>query len=48
MRATVLCNSNIATESRRSQEEEIEIDMRDTVEDIKIKITTVYTQLDPQ
>lgn len=48
MRVTVLCDSYIAAGSHRNQEEYIEVDMRDTVEDVRIKITTVYDQLDPE
>lgn len=43
MKATVLCSNSIASDSHRTQQEEVDIDMNDTIADVKIKITLVYT-----
>lgn len=47
MRVRVICPEKIAMESHRKGEEEIDVEMNDTIEDVKIKITMVYTNLDP-
>lgn len=47
MRAKVLVPGNVALQSNRLSDQYIELSMTDTVGDIKIKITLVYTNLDP-
>ena len=47
MKVIVQCPAGPAAESRREQEEEVDVDMEDTIGDVKIKVTLVYTDLDP-
>jgi hypothetical protein len=47
MKATILCPSPIAAESHRNQSEDIDIEMGDTIADVKVKTTMIFTQLDP-
>jgi hypothetical protein len=46
MKVHVLVHENAANESRRKIEEEIEVDINDKIEDVKLKITIVYTDLE--
>ena len=40
-------NNNIAAGSNRNIQEPVEVDITDNIETVKIKITLVYTELDP-
>ena len=48
MKILVFVPQNIASESHREKEEEVDVDIQDTVAEIKIKVTMVYEQLDPE
>lgn len=48
MRVYIRCPEKVAADSRREVSEYIEADPADTGEDIKIKITMLYTSLDPE
>lgn len=39
--------NNIAGESRRNISEDVEVEINDTIETVKIKVTLLYTNLDP-
>lgn len=39
--------SNVAAESHRDREEQVDVDINDTMETVKVKITLIYTELDP-
>ena len=46
MKIKILCPEYIAQESHRFSEEEIDAEVNDTIADIKIKITLIYTSLE--
>lgn len=48
MKVRVICPEKLAIESHRKNTEEVDVDMNDTIDDVKIKITMVYTSLDPE
>ena len=35
--------SNVAAESHRDREEQVDVDINDTMETVKVKITLIYT-----
>lgn len=43
----VHCEEEVANSSHRQREERIEVDITDNIETVKIKVTLVYTELDP-
>lgn len=48
MKVKVHVPAHIANQSHRQPDEEVEVQVTDTVENLKIKITLVYTSLDPE
>lgn len=48
MKIIVICPEDAAASSHREREEEVDVEMKDTVEEVKIKITMIYSGLDPQ
>ena len=47
MKVKIFCTQSLANENHRLNEEEVEVNMTDTVADLKVKITMIYTNLDP-
>ena len=45
---TIHANAEIASNSLRQHQENIDVDMNDTIDTVKVKVTLVYTQLDPE
>jgi hypothetical protein len=43
VRIRVNSPQNVAAESQRNIEEEVEVDLNDKIPDVKVKITLVYT-----
>ena len=44
---TVHANGEVASHSHRQHQENIDVDMNDTIDTVKVKVTLVYTELDP-
>jgi hypothetical protein len=41
-------DNETASESHRNPEESVEVEINDTIETVKIKISLIYTTLDPE
>lgn len=48
MKITVICPQYFADQSQRKTEEEVEVDISDTIENVKLKTTLIYTMLDTE
>jgi hypothetical protein len=47
MKVFVYTTERVAAESHREMKEEIEVDINDTIDNVKLKVTLIYTELDP-
>ena len=47
MKVKIFCTQSLANANHRLNEEDVEVKMEDTVADLKVKITMIYTNLSP-